>query len=87
MPLSDYPDLGFGPPTADMKPQLHLADTSSLDNFGKAPVFSMSPSVVHFGGFKIGADLQHPVSVVNCSPNSIRMLIMPPESTFFKVLA
>ena len=85
MPLTDYPDLGFGAPEADKQPQLHLADTSSLDNFGKAPVFSMSPSVVHFGGFKVGKDLRQSMSVVNCSPNSIRMLIMPPESSFFKV--
>lgn len=86
MPLTDYPDLGFGVPEADKKPELHLVDTSSLDNFGKAPVFSMSPSVVHFGGFKLGADLRHFVSIVNCSPNSLRMLIMPPESDFYKVL-
>lgn len=86
MPLTDYPDLGFGIADRDKKPQLQLVDTMSLDNFGKAPVFSMSPSVVHFGGFKIGEDLEQSLSVVNCSPNSIRMLISPPESAFFTVL-
>jgi hypothetical protein len=85
MPLSDYPDLGFGSQELEKKPQFHLPDTAALENFGKKPVFSMSPSVVHFGGFKLGADLRHNVSIVNVSPNSRRMLILLPESKYFKV--
>ena len=85
MPLTDYPDLGFGTVEADRHPQLHLMDTAPLENFGKDPIMSMSPTIVHFGGFKLGANMRHTVSLVNCSPTSIRMLILPPESAFFKV--
>ncbi len=87
MPLSDYPDLGFGESFPEKDPAFVLMDTSSFENFGKEPVFSMSPSIVHFGGFVVGKDQHQTLSVVNCSPNSIRMLILPTETPFFKVIS
>jgi hypothetical protein len=85
MPLSDYPELGFGTQFPQKDLAFHLTDHNAIENFGKAPVFSMSPPVIHFGGFTTGDEQRQSLSIVNCSKNSLRMVILPPESNYFKV--
>ena len=85
MPLSDYPELGFGAPSLQKDTSLQLTDLTAVENLGKDPVFSMSPSIIHYGGFTLGNEQRQSLSIVNCSAKSARMLILPPESPYFRV--
>jgi hypothetical protein len=85
MPLTDYPELGFGAPSPQKDTSFRLTDLTAVENIGKDPVFSMSPSIIHYGGFTLGNEQRQSLSIVNCSSKSARMLILPPESSFFRV--
>ena len=89
----DYPDLGFGQeednplhPSEKLflrgLPQKsdHIDQTSPTECY-----FVASPTIVHFGGFEVGAAQTQTVSVINSSSTSRRFQILLPTSDNFKV--
>jgi hypothetical protein len=82
MPLPpEYADLAEGLllQSVDKYPSFHVFDNLAVENLGKDHVFSMSPSVVHFGGFTTGDEQRQTISIVNISSTSRRMVIISPE--------
>jgi hypothetical protein len=82
MPLPpEYADLAEGLllQSVDKYPSFHVFDNLAVENLGKSHVFSMSPSVIHFGGFTTGDEQRQTLSIVNISSTSRRMVIISPE--------
>jgi hypothetical protein len=53
-----------------------------LDNNGKVVV---KPSVLHFGGLKIHEEHSQTFRIINVSDTSIRVVVLPPETKYFKI--
>ena len=52
-------------------------------SIGYSNIFSVTPSIVHFGGLKVGELHEHTVSIVNISKESQRLSIYPASSGDF----
>ncbi len=54
-------------------------------SIGTNGVLMADPAVIHFGGFEPGKAFRQVMRIVNTSPVSRRLHIIPPTTSFFKV--
>ena len=65
---------------------LHVQLNAGVYNsIGANGFLTADPGMVHFGGFELGKVFRQVVRIVNTSPVSRRMHIIPPTTPHFKV--
>lgn len=59
--------------------------TGAYSTIGSNGALTANPAVIHFGGFEMGKSFKQVMRIINTSPVSRRLHIIPPSTPFFKV--
>ncbi len=85
----EYPDLYLEEndvyTASNSTKKLYVPPATHDTGVGRSLNLSSSPTIVHFGGFKVGNSHEQTISIVNCSPNSQRFSFLPMTTEYFKV--
>jgi len=81
-----YPQL---PKVSDAlvgRPQRHpLLEKGTFEQLQRNDIVETRPQILHFGGFQIHKEHSQVLRVVNISPSSLRVSIIGPTTTWFKI--